>query len=105
MKRCLFIISIVSFLSCQNEAEMRQAYIENGVRERLEQYRSEAMKKCRSELMREVIEKADSVMLKDAYFDIPDSLNVPSKRDRPEKPNAPLPEFQKPTSPDSQKIN
>ena len=90
---CLFIYS------CSNPELEKQALIDSEVGIKLDGYKTTRMDKCKSDIMRKVIEDADSIMLKMAFRDFPDSLHVPEKRNRPEAPMDDLPEFETPKAP------
>lgn len=80
------------------EAE-KKALIKKEVQQRLHTYKEERITKCLEDIMDDVIEDADSIVLRNSYFDLPDSLKVPNKRPRPGQPNLPFPDFEKPAPP------
>ena len=99
MKKRLLIYVCLCFLACHDEAMEKKAFIDAEVSRKVEDFRSSRMEKCMSDILRQVVKDADSIMLKRAFFDIPDSLAVPEKRRRPVIPGDNLPEFQSPQAP------
>lgn len=71
----------------------------------MEEFQKIKRNQCIDRLLDRAEKGADSIMLKDAFFDIPDSLVVPSKQNRPQTPAVEFPEFEKPVAPSIDSIN
>ena len=99
MRGLLYTILSLCLLSCVDEQAERSKLIRAEVQKRLNTYQQERMDKCLEEIMEDVITDADSVVLRNSYFDIPDSLKAPGKRLRPAQPHTPFPDFEKPSPP------
>lgn len=96
MKQLVVIGLGLCLFSCTDEQAVKQALIQQEVDAKLDKYKSERIRVCREKIMHDVIAAADSVMLRNAYFDIPDTLKVPVKKQRPNQPNTPFPKYEKP---------
>lgn len=100
MRPQLIISILVICLGCVDENAIRQQRIEKEVDQRLEEFASIRNHQCIERIVNRAILAADSIMLKEAIFDIPDSLTVPDKQTRPERPEIEFPEFNKPLAPE-----
>ena len=100
MRPLITISILVISLGCVDENAIRQQRIEKEIDQRLEEFASIRNRQCIERIVNRAILAADSIMLKEAIFDIPDSLTVPDKQTRPERPEIDFPEFNKPIAPD-----
>lgn len=101
MKWHHLILILIFLTGCANDQAEKEAFIQAEVERRLSDYEESKMEACRDKIMEKVIEAADSILLRRAYFDIPDTLDVPGKRSRPLQPKIPFPEFKRPAPPDT----
>ncbi len=92
-------LCLLLLLSCENEESLRQKRISKEVESRLEEFQKIKRNQCIERLLDRAEKSADSIMLKDAFFDVPDSLIVPNKQNRPQTPEVQFPEFEKPVAP------
>ena len=98
----LFFLLLVA---CENEEALRQKRISKEVANRLEEFEQIKRNQCIERLLDRAEKSADSIMLKDAFFDAPDSLVVPGKQNRPQAPEVQFPEFEKPVAPSIDSID
>jgi len=92
-------ILIIFLVSCHDEEARKQEWIENTIVEKIEEYKQKKYKDCHNQLLEKIGHDADSIMLIRARFDIPDSLIVPDKKQRPGGPQTKFPDFKKPENP------
>lgn len=91
------ILVLVFFYGCQDTAELEKDWISTTVEEKTEAYILKKKKECLEKLLERVQLVADSIITRESRFDLPDSLNIPEKRNRPGQPNVSFPEFEKPS--------
>jgi hypothetical protein len=99
MRYKLLPLLILLLLSCENEESLRQKRIAKEVDFRLVEFEKIKRNQCIQRLLVRAEKSADSIMLKEAFFDAPDSLIVPNKQRRPETPEVDFPKFEKPVAP------
>lgn len=94
----MFWIGIITmtFFACTDEEAREQEWISKTVQEKLDDFSAKKKIECRESLIQRVLQAADSIMLLESRFDVPDSLKVPEKKNRPDVPEVEFPDYQKP---------
>ena len=94
--RLWFVLVAFLLFACTDEEAREQEWIDKTVQEKLDDFRAKKKIDCRESLIQRVLQAADSIMLLESRFDVPDSLNVPEKKSRPDVPAVEFPDYQKP---------
>jgi hypothetical protein len=100
MKISFFLLIVVLFLRCKNESEVTVEMVAKKLDERRREFIKEREEDCHKLLMKEIEEKADSILIYTAKKIKYDSLTIPHDSIRPEKPEVAFPQYKKPEKPE-----
>ena len=104
MRTVIGICLCMIFLQCKDATEVTDEMVNKKLAELRQNFIKEKTLECDKMLMKEIEEKADSILIYLSKRNKYDSLTIPYDSIRPEKPEVIFPEYRKPEKPE-EKIN